>query len=125
MVRVLADAWPSDVGFAPAKDNILSIAPAAGILTSWSGWGVFGIGPQIIRCARYVEPGPCEHLPISSKMDGVRSCRPLAERLLALFPSHKVFFTNSGAEAVEAAIKFARRATRRPGIVYCDTPSMV
>ena len=32
----------------------------------------------------------------------------------------KVFFSNSGTEAVEAAIKFARAATRRPGIVYCS-----
>jgi ornithine--oxo-acid transaminase len=32
----------------------------------------------------------------------------------------KVFFANSGTEATEAAIKFARRATGRPGIVYCD-----
>jgi len=31
----------------------------------------------------------------------------------------KVFFANSGAETVEAAIKFARGATGRPGIVYC------
>jgi len=30
-----------------------------------------------------------------------------------------VFFANSGAETVEAAIKFARGATGRPGIVYC------
>src|SRR6266404_1419111 len=28
-------------------------------------------------------------------------------------------FANSGAECVEAAIKFARGATGRPGIVYC------
>jgi ornithine--oxo-acid transaminase len=31
-----------------------------------------------------------------------------------------VFFANSGTEAVEAAIKFARGATARTGIVYCD-----
>jgi len=31
-----------------------------------------------------------------------------------------VFFANSGTEATEAAIKFARGATGRPGIVYCD-----
>jgi len=31
----------------------------------------------------------------------------------------KVFFANSGAETVEAAIKFARGATGRPGIVHC------
>src|SRR5215467_15859195 len=45
----------------------------------------------------------------------------LAERLLARVPYlDKVFFANSGAESVEAAIKFARAATRRPGIVYCE-----
>jgi ornithine--oxo-acid transaminase len=32
----------------------------------------------------------------------------------------KVFFANSGAESVEAALKFARAATARPGIVYCS-----
>jgi ornithine--oxo-acid transaminase len=32
----------------------------------------------------------------------------------------KVFFANSGAESVEAAIKFARAATGRSGIAYCS-----
>ena len=32
----------------------------------------------------------------------------------------RVFFTNSGTETVEAAIKFARCATGRQEIVYCD-----
>jgi ornithine--oxo-acid transaminase len=31
-----------------------------------------------------------------------------------------VFFSNSGTEAVEAAIKFARAATRRSTIIYCS-----
>ena len=45
----------------------------------------------------------------------------LAERLLKHVPwLDKVFFANSGAECVEAAIKFARGATGRPGIVYCE-----
>jgi ornithine--oxo-acid transaminase len=45
----------------------------------------------------------------------------LAERLLALVPHlDKVFFANSGAESVEAAIKFARAATGRGGIAYCS-----
>jgi ornithine--oxo-acid transaminase len=44
----------------------------------------------------------------------------LAERLLKHVPYlYKVFFANSGAECVEAAIKFARGATGRPSIVYC------
>ena len=45
----------------------------------------------------------------------------LAEQLVARLPHlDKVFFCNSGAEAVEGAIKFARAATRRAKIVYCD-----
>ena len=32
----------------------------------------------------------------------------------------RVFFTNSGAEAIETAIKFARCATGRDRILYCD-----
>jgi ornithine--oxo-acid transaminase len=45
----------------------------------------------------------------------------LAERLLQFVPFlDKAFFANSGTEAVEAALKFARCATGRPGIVYCD-----
>src|ERR1700730_70952 len=45
----------------------------------------------------------------------------LAERLLAHVPYlDKVCFVNSGSETVEAAIKFARAATGRPGILYCE-----
>src|SRR5262245_62891707 len=45
----------------------------------------------------------------------------LAERLLALVPHlDKAFFANSGAESVEAAVKFARAATGRSGIAYCS-----
>ncbi|HKA02912.1 MAG TPA: aminotransferase class III-fold pyridoxal phosphate-dependent enzyme [Acidimicrobiales bacterium] len=44
----------------------------------------------------------------------------LAERLATLCPyldDAQVFFCNSGAEAVDGAVKLARRATGRPGIV--------
>jgi ornithine--oxo-acid transaminase len=45
----------------------------------------------------------------------------LAERLLAQVPNQeKVFFCNSGTEAVEAAIKLARAATRRSKLGFCD-----
>jgi len=47
----------------------------------------------------------------------VRAC--LAEKLASLAPGNlnKVFFCNSGAEANEAAIKFARASTGRPEII--------
>lgn len=46
--------------------------------------------------------------------------RDLAKRLAKLMPgaeSQRVFFTNSGAEAVEAAIKLARYHTKRPQMI--------
>ncbi|MGZ8354953.1 MAG: aspartate aminotransferase family protein [Allosphingosinicella sp.] len=45
----------------------------------------------------------------------------LAERLLAKAPKHltKVYFTSSGGETVDSALKFARCATGRNRIVYC------
>ncbi len=56
-------------------------------------------------------------------------CQPLpgllAEKLLAHSPHlDRVFFGNSGTEAVETALKFARYATGRPRIlVLRRTPS--
>src|SRR5579859_6107021 len=45
----------------------------------------------------------------------------LAQKLLAKAPGlDRVFFCNSGTEAVEAALKFARCATGRRRVVYCD-----
>jgi len=47
----------------------------------------------------------------------------LAERLRGLVPyidDAQVFFCNSGAEAVEAALKWARKATGKPGVVALE-----
>ena len=45
----------------------------------------------------------------------------LAERLLAKAPGmERVYFCNSGTEAVEAALKFARYATGKRRVLYCD-----
>jgi ornithine--oxo-acid transaminase len=45
----------------------------------------------------------------------------LAEQLLAKADGmERVYFCNSGTEAVEAALKFARYATGRSRIIYCD-----
>ncbi len=44
----------------------------------------------------------------------------LAERLSARFGGAQAFFCNSGAEANEAAIKYARKATGKPGIVALE-----
>ena len=53
------------------------------------------------------------------------SMNPLASALAAALAGvtpgllQKTFLCNSGAEAVEAALKLSRAATRRPGLLYC------
>ncbi|MFN7022824.1 MAG: aspartate aminotransferase family protein, partial [Phycisphaerales bacterium] len=60
-------------------------------------------------------------LPNLVQMDVPPLAGVLAERLLAKAPYFdKVFFANSGTETVEAAIKFARAATKRSKILSCD-----
>ena len=44
----------------------------------------------------------------------------LATRLTARFGGAQTFFCNSGTEAVEAALKYARKATGRPGLVALE-----
>jgi acetylornithine/succinyldiaminopimelate/putrescine aminotransferase len=45
----------------------------------------------------------------------------LAGRLSDRFGGAQAFFCNSGAEAIEAALKYARKATGRPGIVALES----
>ncbi|MFH1905967.1 MAG: aminotransferase class III-fold pyridoxal phosphate-dependent enzyme [Chloroflexota bacterium] len=56
------------------------------------------------------------------KMDVPLLAGLLAEGLVKRMPPglEAVFFANSGAEAVETAVKFARAATRRPRMLYWD-----
>ncbi len=44
----------------------------------------------------------------------------LAERLSDRFGGAQSFFCNSGAEAIEAALKYARKATGKPGVVALE-----
>jgi len=87
-----------------------------------SGYGVFAVGrnhPRVVAALREVLDA---ELPSMVQMDVSLLSGILAERFLETVPGNldKVFFTNSGAEAVEAAIKFARYATGRAGLVHCD-----
>jgi predicted acetylornithine/succinylornithine family transaminase len=74
---------------------------AAGIAVNGLGYGDRKVGRAIARQAK--------RLIHASNLYLTPPVQELADRLAALaFPS-KVFFTNSGTEAVEAAIKFARK----------------
>ena len=81
-----------------------------------SGWGVFAIGRNHPTVREALKAVLDSELPNLVQMGVSALSGVLAERLLEFVPHlDKVFFSNSGTEAVEAAIKFARAATRRPG----------
>ncbi|MEK2474899.1 MULTISPECIES: aspartate aminotransferase family protein [Streptomyces] len=85
-----------------------------------AGFGVMGLGrhhPVVRRALHDVLDAQLADL---TRFD----CPPLpgllAEKLLRHAPHlDRVFFGNSGTEAVETALKFARCATGRPRILYC------
>ncbi|MCC2280468.1 aspartate aminotransferase family protein [Streptomyces sp. ET3-23] len=85
-----------------------------------AGFGVMGLGrhhPVVRKALHDVLDASLADL---TRFD----CPPLpgllAEKLLAYAPHlDRVFFGNSGTEAVETALKFARRATGRSRVLYC------
>ncbi|MGW0610808.1 aspartate aminotransferase family protein [Streptomyces sp. NPDC002788] len=85
-----------------------------------AGFGVMGLGrhhPVVRKALHDVLDAGLADL---TRFD----CQPLpgllAEKLLAHSPHlDRVFFGNSGTEAVEGALKFARFVTGRPRILYC------
>lgn len=87
-----------------------------------SGYGVFGLGrnhPDVCRVLR--EFLDLEY-PSLVKMEAPLLSGLLAEALKQRMPVplDMVFFTNSGAEGMETALKYVRCATRRPAILYCE-----
>jgi putrescine aminotransferase len=82
------------------------------------GPAIFNIGhrhPRVLAAVR----DQLDRMPMSVRTMPSAPQAELAERLAAVTPGdlQYTFFCNSGAEAVEGAIKLARLATGRPGIV--------
>jgi acetylornithine/succinyldiaminopimelate/putrescine aminotransferase len=87
-----------------------------------SGFGVFALGRGHPAITHALHDALDADLPNLVQMDCALLPGLLAEALVSLtHPGiERVVFTNSGAEAIESAIKFARRATKRDRILYCD-----
>jgi ornithine--oxo-acid transaminase len=120
MVRALRTIG-FDVAFQRGAGQYLFDKAGARYLDLLSGWGVFAVGRNHPVVRKALESVLDADLPNLVQMDVTALSGLLAERLLQFVPYlDKVFFANSGTEAVEAAIKFARGATRRQNIVYCD-----
>src|SRR5262245_25448101 len=86
-----------------------------------SGYGVFGLGRNHPEVRRVLTEFLELDYPSLVKMDAPLLAGLLAEELKKRMPNQlaMVFFTNSGAEGIETAIKYARCATGKPAIVHC------
>ncbi|HEV2451459.1 MAG TPA: aspartate aminotransferase family protein [Streptosporangiaceae bacterium] len=86
-----------------------------------TGFGVFGMGRNHPVIRQALHDMLDAELADLVQFDCALLPGLLGERLLAKAPGlDRVYFGNSGTEAVEAALKFARYATGRPRILYCD-----
>lgn len=86
-----------------------------------SGYGVFGLGRNHPEIRRILKDFLDAEYPSLVKMEAPLLSGLLAEELKKRMPNQldMVFFTNSGAEGVETAIKYAKCATGREGVLHC------
>ncbi len=87
-----------------------------------SGFGVFALGRSHPVIKDALHQAIDADLPNLVQLDCALLPGLLAKALVERSPTgiERVFFTNSGAETVETAIKFARCSTGRDRILYCD-----
>lgn len=118
----LLAALKLDVRYVSGQGSWLTDANGRRYLDFVCGYGAVAFGHQP-KCAerglrRYLQ----QHAPALVQPSSLDAAGRLAERLSAIAPPglDMVCFTNSGAEAVEAALKACRAATGKPGVVHAD-----
>ena len=86
-----------------------------------SGFGVFGVGRDHPVVRQALHDVLDAELADMVQMDTPVLAGLLGEALIKRAPYlDRVYMCNSGTEAVETALKFARCATGRPRVLYCD-----
>jgi 3-acetyloctanal aminotransferase len=87
-----------------------------------AGFGSLNLGHNHPAVVRSVAGALQEQAPGFAQSAVNPLAAALAEQLVTLAPPglEMVFFANSGTEAVEAGLKLARAATRRPGLLCCE-----
>jgi acetylornithine/N-succinyldiaminopimelate aminotransferase len=108
-----------DVSFVEGDGCWLVDADGRRYLDCLGGIAVVGLGhrhPAPLQAA-YEQLGRLWHV---SNLFWTEPMQALASRLSDRFGGCRAFFCNSGAEAVEAALKWARKATGRAGIVSLE-----
>lgn len=87
-----------------------------------SGVGVTNIGHRHPRVVQAIKDQVDKHLHVMVYGEYIQSApNLLAQKLTSLLPSslNSCYFVNSGTEANEGALKLAKRATGRTGIISC------
>jgi predicted acetylornithine/succinylornithine family transaminase len=108
-----------DVTFVRGEGSWLVDADGRRYLDLLAGIAVVGLGhchpaPLAAASAQLAELWHVSNLYWTEPM------QELATRLSARFGGARAFFCNSGTESIEAALKWARKATGRPGIVALE-----
>ena len=109
----------ADVTFVEGEGCRLTAADGRRFLDFAAGIAVVALGhchPVPLAAAR----AQLERLWHVSNLYWTEPMAELAGRLSTRFGGAQAFFCNSGAEANEAAIKYARKATRKPGVVALE-----
>ena len=109
-----------DVTFVDGEGCRLTDSGGRTYLDFAAGIAVVGLGhshPAVLAAAR----AQIERLWHVSNLYWSAPMVALAERLSTHFGGAQSFFCNSGAEAVEAALKYARKATGKPGVVALES----
>lgn len=121
MVRVLK-AIGYDRVYTKAEGPYLYDSQDNQYLDLLSGFGVYALGRNHPTVVQALQDVLTSDLPDMVQMDVSLLSGLLAEQILKRCPGplEKMFFCNSGTEAVEAAIKFARYTTKRNNVVYCE-----
>ena len=108
-----------DVTFVAGEGSWLVADTGERYLDLVAGIAVVGLGhchPAPLAAARE----QLDRLWHTSNLYWTEPMAALAERLSGRFGGAQAFFCNSGAEAVEAALKYARKSSDRPGIVALE-----
>lgn len=86
-----------------------------------AGYGVYNLGRNHPEVRQVLNDFMAMDYPSLVQMEAPLTSGLLARELKKRMPNELdiVYFTNSGTEGVETAIKFARCATGRPAIVHC------
>jgi ornithine--oxo-acid transaminase len=110
-----------DRTYVRADGACLCDADGARYLDMLAGFGVHALGRNHPEVAKALHDVVDRGLADLVQFDAPLLPGLLAERLLAHAPGlDRAYFCNSGTEAVEAALKFARAATGRPRVLYAD-----